>query len=112
MRAPATGLIHGEETTMPTFISMLSWTDQGIRSLKDTPKRVQAAREMGKKFGVEIKQVFLTSGDFDIMVVLEAPHYDNVAKHAMAAGLHGNVRSRTVRAWPEADMLKLISELP
>jgi uncharacterized protein with GYD domain len=112
MRAPATGLIHGEETTMPTFISMLSWTDQGIRSLKDTPKRVQAAREMGKKFGVEIKQVFLTSGDFDILAVLEAPHYDNVAKHAMAAGLQGNVRSRTVRAWPEADMLKLISELP
>jgi uncharacterized protein with GYD domain len=97
---------------MPTFIAMLSWTDQGIRSLKDTPKRVQAARETGKKVGVEIKQVFLTSGEFDILAVLEAPHYDNVAKYAMAAGMQGNVRSRTIRAWPEADMLKLISELP
>jgi uncharacterized protein with GYD domain len=97
---------------MPTFISMLNWTHQGIHSLKDTPKRLQAARETGKKFGVEIKQVFLTSGEFDILAVLEAPHYDNVAKHAMAIGLQGNVRSRTIRAWPEADMLKLISELP
>ena len=96
---------------MPTFIAMLSWTDQGIRSLKDTPKRVQAARETGKKVGVEIKQIFLTSGEFDILAVLEAPHYDNVAKYAMAAGLQGNVRSRTIRAWPEAEMLKLISEL-
>ena len=97
---------------MPTFIAMLSWTDQGIRSVKDTPKRVQAAREMGKKVGVEIKQIFLTSGEFDILAVIEAPQYDNVAKYAMTAGLQGNVRSRTIRAWTEAEMLKLISELP
>jgi len=97
---------------MPTFIGMLSWTDQGIRSLKDTPKRVQAAREAGKKFGVEVKQVFLTSGEFDILIISEAPHYDNVAKFAMAAGMQGNVRSRTVRAWTESEMVKLISELP
>jgi uncharacterized protein with GYD domain len=58
-----------EETIMPTFIGMLSWTDQGIRSLKDTPKRIQAARESAKKFGVEIKQIFLTSGEFDILVI-------------------------------------------
>ena len=97
---------------MPTFISMLNWTDQGIRTVKDAPKRAQAAREIGKKFGVEFKHVFLTSGEFDVLVVLEAPHYDNVAKFAMASGMQGNVRSRTVRAWPESEMVKLISELP
>jgi uncharacterized protein with GYD domain len=97
---------------MPTFISMLSWTDQGVRSLKDTPKRIQAAREGAKKFGVELKQIFLTSGEFDILIIAEAPHYDNVAKYAMASGMQGNVRSRTVRGWTEAEMFKLISELP
>jgi uncharacterized protein with GYD domain len=101
-----------EETTMATFIVMLNWTDQGIRSLKDTPKRVQAARDLAKKFGVELKQIFLTSGEFDILVITEAPHYDNVAKYAMAAGAQGNVRSRTVRGWTEAEMFKLIAELP
>ena len=97
---------------MPTFIAMLSWTDQGIRSLKDTPKRVQAAREMNKKFGVEVKHIFLTSGEFDVLVISEASSYDNVAKAAMAAGLQGNVRTRTIRAWTEPEMLKLIAELP
>jgi uncharacterized protein with GYD domain len=106
------GAIQGEETTMPLFISMLNWTDQGIRTVKDAPKRAQAARDVGKKFGVEIKQVFLTSGEFDALVVLEAPHYDNVAKFAMASSMQGNVRTRTVRAWSEAEMGKLISELP
>jgi uncharacterized protein with GYD domain len=97
---------------MPTFISMLSWTDQGIRAVKDTPKRVQEARETAKKFGVEVKHIFLASGEFDILAILEAPHYDNVAKFVMARGIAGSVRTRTVRAWPEAEMLKLISELP
>ena len=54
---------------MPTFISMLSWTDQGIRSVKDTPKRVQAAREAAKKMGIEFKHIFLTSGEFDLLVI-------------------------------------------
>jgi uncharacterized protein with GYD domain len=97
---------------MATFISMLSWTDQGIRSVKDTPKRVQAAKEAAKKFGIEFKQIYLTSGEFDILAISEAPHYDNVAKFAMATGMAGNVRTRTIRAWPESEMVKLISELP
>ena len=47
---------------MPTFIVTLNWTDQGIRSVKDAPKRAALARELGKKLNVEIKQIFLTSG--------------------------------------------------
>jgi uncharacterized protein with GYD domain len=56
--------------------------------------------------------VFLTSGDFDLLVISEAPHYDNVAKFVLATGLQGNIRTRTIRAWTEAEMGKLISELP
>jgi uncharacterized protein with GYD domain len=97
---------------MPTFISMLSWTDQGIRSVKDTPKRVQAAKDAAKRLGIDVKQIFLTSGEFDILVISETANADNIAKFAMANGMQGNVRSRTVRAWPEAEMLKLIAELP
>lgn len=97
---------------MPTFVSMLSWTDQGVRTVKDTPKRIQAARERAKKLGVEIKHVFLTTGEFDILVIAEAKDGDNIAKMAMAAGAEGNVRTRTVRAWTEPEIVKLISELP
>jgi uncharacterized protein with GYD domain len=97
---------------MPTFIAMLSWTDQGIRGVKDSPKRLLAAREAAKKLGVDIKQVFLTTGEFDLLSILEAANGDNVAKLIMMLGSQGNLRSRTVRAWPEAEYIKMISELP
>jgi uncharacterized protein with GYD domain len=97
---------------MATFLCFLSWTDQGIRSVKDAPKRSQAARELATKMGVEIKQVYLTSGENDLLVIMEAPNGDNVAKFLLAIGSQGNVRSRMVRAWPESEFAKLISELP
>jgi uncharacterized protein with GYD domain len=94
------------------FICMLNWTEQGIRSVKESPKRAQAARDLAKKLGVEIKEVYLTSGDSDLLLILDTPNGDNVAKFALALGSLGNVRSRTARAWPQAEFQKLISELP
>ena len=94
------------------FIVTASWTDQGIRSVKEAPKRVQAAREAAKKMGIEFKHVFLTSGEPDLLLIVEAANGDSVAKFAMASGALGNVRTRTVRGWTEAEMTKLISELP
>ena len=70
------------------------------RSVKDSPKRGNAAKELAKKCGVEVKQVFLTSGDSDLVIIVETANGDNVAKFAMALGAMGNVRSRTARAWP------------
>ena len=97
---------------MPTFICSLGWTGQGIKAVKDVPKRSKAARALAKKVGVTIKQVYMTTGDHDMMVIVEAPNGDNVAKFAMALSMQGNVRTSTVRAWSESEMEKLISELP
>ena len=94
------------------FIISLTRTDQGRRGIKDTAKRVQASRELSKKMGVEIEHVFFTSGDTDIVTVVNAPNSDNVAKMVLALGALGNVCTRTVRAWSEAEFLKLVSELP
>ena len=97
---------------MPTFIITGTWTDQGIRAVKEVPKRAKAARDLAKKPGVEIKQVYLTSGESDLLIIVETANGDNIPKFAMALGSLGNVRTRTVRAWPEAEMTKFISELP
>jgi uncharacterized protein with GYD domain len=97
---------------MPTFILELTWTDQGIRTLKDVPKRGQIGRELGKKFGVEVKQIFFTSGHSDILVIAEAPNGDDVVKTALAIAGQGNVRTNMKRAWTEAEMAKIVSELP
>ena len=94
------------------FISSLNWTDQGIRNVKDAPKRAQAARDIAKKVGVEIRELYLTSGESDMVAILETDKGDNVAKFAMAISSLGNVRTRTARAWTASEMQKLISELP
>jgi uncharacterized protein with GYD domain len=97
---------------MPTFILALTWTHQGIRSVKDSPKRLAAGKELAKKMGVELKQTFLTTGEQDLLVVLESASGDNVAKFALALSSLGNVKTRTMRAWNESEYSKLLSELP
>ena len=97
---------------MPTFIITLSWTEQGIRNVKDAPKRTAAARELGKKVGVELKHLYLTTGESDLLAIVEAADGANVAKFCMAIGSMGNARTKTVRAWPEAEFMKIISDLP
>jgi uncharacterized protein with GYD domain len=97
---------------MPTFVLSLNWTDQGIRSVKDAPKRSQATRQLAKNMGIEIKQVYLTSGESDLLVIVESLNGDNVAKFALAVSAQGNVRTRTARAWSETEFQKLVAELP
>lgn len=97
---------------MPTFICSLGWTEQGIKSVKEAPKRAQAARDFAKKLGVDIKQVYMTTGNDDLLAIVEAANGDSVAKFALALSSQGNVRTRTARAWNEAEMTKLIAELP
>jgi len=97
---------------MPTFMISMSFTDQGIRTIKDAPKRIQAARDLGKKLGIEIKHVYLTAGESDLVAFVETANGDNVAKFTLALGAVGNVHTRTGRAWTEAEFMKLVSELP
>jgi uncharacterized protein with GYD domain len=91
---------------------LMNFTDQGVRSIKDAPKRMDAARQLGKKVGIEIKQIYLTAGEYDLVAFLEAGDPDAMPRFAMALGSLGNVRTKTVRAWPEADFARIVSELP
>ena len=97
---------------MPTFMMSMNFTDQGIRGIKDAPKRAEAARDLAKKLGVEVKHLYLTSGENDLVVFVETPNGDNVAKSALALSSLGNVRTRTCRVWPAEEYVKLVSELP
>jgi uncharacterized protein with GYD domain len=100
------------EDAMPLFIVTINWTDQGIKAIKDAPKRAQASRDLAKSMGVEITQIYLTSGESDLLAIVDAPSGDNVAKLAMALGAQGNIRTKTVRAWTEGEFSKFVSELP
>jgi len=94
------------------FIMSLNFTERGIREIKDDLKRAQAAKELAKKCGCEIKQIFLTSGEYDLIQIIETANSDNIAKYALANGSLGFVRSRTALAWSLEEATKIISELP
>ena len=97
---------------MPTFISFVNWTDQGIRNVREAPHRAEAARALLKKLGGEVKDVYITTGDHDILLIAEAPDGEVLAKFALAIGEQGNVRTSTVRGWTESEFGKIVAELP
>ena len=81
---------------MPTFISYVNWTDQGIKNVKDAPNRAEAAKGLIRDMGGEIKDIYITSGENDIVLIADVPDGDVMAKLALAVGAQGNVRTRTV----------------
>ena len=83
---------------MATYITLLNFTDQGIRNVKDSPERLNAFRAMAEKLGVSIKSVYFTVGNYDIVTVVEGPD-EAVTAALLKAGSLGNVRSQTLRGF-------------
>jgi len=92
---------------MATYIMLANWTEQGIRNVKDSPSRLDAARQLCKKHGAEIKEVFMTMGSYDLVLVVQAPGDEAVAKIALASGAGGNIRTTTMKAFSEAEYREL-----
>lgn len=97
---------------MPTYVSLLRFTDQGIRNIKESPTRLDAAKKAFQAQGGELKQVFLMMGQYDMLLVGDAPNDETIGKIALALGSLGNVRSESCRAFTEAEYRKLIAGLP
>jgi uncharacterized protein with GYD domain len=96
---------------MATFILMVDYTDQGIRTIKDSPKRLDAARDTAKRFGATIKEFYLCLGTHDIIAVVEADSDDAMAKFALSLASVGAVRTTTLRAFGEPEYRKIMGEL-
>jgi uncharacterized protein with GYD domain len=97
---------------MPTYISLLHYTQQGIAAAKNGPARLDAAKEAYKKAGGELKAFYLTMGRYDMVVIAELPNDEAVARLALALGAAGNIRTETSRAFTEAEYRKVIAALP
>jgi uncharacterized protein with GYD domain len=96
---------------MATFITLLNFTDQGIRNVKDSPDRYEAFKAIAEKLGVTVKSIYYTVGQYDLVLVVEGS--DEAATAALLkAGSLGNVRSQTLRAFPMEDMRKIIGLMP
>jgi uncharacterized protein with GYD domain len=96
---------------MATYIVLSSFTDQGVRSVKDTTKRADAVKDLGKKFGVTPKQFYWTLGAYDVVVILDAPDDAAVTAFGLAIGALGNVRTQTMRAFSREEMDGVLAKL-
>jgi len=94
-----------------TYLSLLNWTDQGIRTVKDSPKRLDAAKKTLKDMGGEVKSFYMTQGSFDAVLIFEVPSDEVAAKFLLKVGSAGNVRTTTLKAYPEADYRKILGAL-
>jgi uncharacterized protein with GYD domain len=96
---------------MATYIVLNSFTDQGIRSVKDSTKRADAVRELAKKFGVTAKEFFWTLGSYDIVAIYDAPDDASMTAFGLAIGAAGNVRTQTLRAFSREEMNGVLAKL-
>lgn len=96
---------------MPTYITLLRWTQQGVAKAKDSPKRLDAGRKAFKKLGVEIKDTYLTMGRYDLVCVIEGPNDETVARALLSLGSQGNVQTETLKAFTEDEFRKITGSL-
>jgi len=97
---------------MPTYISLLNFTQQGIEKIKESPARLDKARQAFKAMGAELKAFYLVMGRYDAVVISEAPNDETVGKLVLMIGAQGNIRTETLRAFTEEEYRKMIAALP
>lgn len=96
---------------MPTYIVLGQFTDQGVRSVKDTTKRAEAFKEMASKAGATVKEVYWTLGHYDLVTIVEAPDDVSATALFLSAGALGNIRTQSLRAFSADEMGRVLGKM-
>jgi uncharacterized protein with GYD domain len=97
---------------MATYISLVSYSQKGIEGVKESPSRLDAAKELFRALGGELKEFYLVMGQYDMIVISEAPDDESATRAALTLGSAGSVRTQTFRAFTEDEYRKIIETLP
>ncbi len=99
---------------MATYIMLFGFTKQGIMNIRESPARVEAARKTFQTAGAKVKDFYavMGMGQYDTIFILEAPDDEAIAKAALAIGSLGNVRTKTHRAFTDAEYKRIVAALP
>lgn len=97
---------------MPYYISLINYTEQGIRNIKDSPQRAAEARRAIEAAGGKIHSIYLTMGQYDLVTITEAPSDEAVATMLLGLASLGNLRTTTTRAFTEEEMGRIIGNIP
>lgn len=95
---------------MATYVSLINWTDQGIRNFKDTLDRATAASAAAQKMGGSFKDLYWTIGPYDLVLVSEFPDDETATAFALAIGSLGNIRTTTLRGFSSEEMESIIAK--
>jgi uncharacterized protein with GYD domain len=96
---------------MPTYVMLANWTDQGVRSIEDSPKRVDAARKALEDMGGRFLSTYMTMGDYDLIITYDALDDAVAARFTLMLGKLGNVRTTTLKAFPEEAYRQIVNSL-
>ena len=96
---------------MSTYIALLKWTPQGLQGLKESPSRLDAARQSFQAAGVEMKDFYMVTGRYDMVAVCEAPDEGSLARALLSVTSKGSITSETCRAFTEQEYRQIISGL-
>ena len=102
---------HTKGKIMATYIGLIQFADQGIRNVKDTVKRGDAAMAEAEKMGMKVLEEFWTMGAYDAVVVFDAPDDETMSAFMLKIGSLGNVKSHTMRAFRKNEMEKVLAKI-
>jgi uncharacterized protein with GYD domain len=97
---------------MPTYITFGKWTQEGVQKVKDSPARLDAFKKLVQSAGGKVIGFYMVTGQYDIVLVTEAPDDEAMAKTALATAAKGSVTTVTCRAFTEQEYRKIVSALP
>ncbi len=97
---------------MPTYITLINFSQRGIEEIKDSPNRLQAAKEAVRAAGGDFKEFYLTMGRFDGIAVIEAPNDEAHARTMLTLGARGRIRTESLRAFTEDEFKSIVAGLP
>ncbi len=96
---------------MATYIVLSTFTEQGIRTVRDTTKRADAVKELARKMGIDTKSLYWTVGKYDVVATFEAPDDASMTALSLAISAGGNVRTQTLRAFSKDEMGGVLAKL-
>jgi uncharacterized protein with GYD domain len=97
---------------MVTYVGLVNFTDKGIQGVKSTTQRAAAAKEVASRFGVNMREILWTMGEYDLVCILEAQDEKALATFNLALAMQGNIRTQSLRAWTAAEMDQILAKLP
>jgi uncharacterized protein with GYD domain len=96
---------------MAKYILLTNWTDQGIKNVKESPKRLDTAKALAENLKCKFEQFYMTIGAYDMVAVIDAPDDEAIAKFVLSLGSAGSVRTTTLKAFPEASYRQIIGSI-